>query len=51
VDDEKRRLMKKINRERANLVKRGRNAIDEVTERVSDELDAAQKKISKVVPL
>jgi gas vesicle protein len=51
VDEEKRRLMKKINRERANLVKRGRRAIDEVTDRVSDELEAAQKKISKVVPL
>ena len=51
VDDEKRRMIKKINRERANLVKRGRRAIDEVTDIVSDELHAAQKKISKVVPL
>jgi gas vesicle protein len=51
VDDEKRRMMKKINRERANLVKRGRRAIEEVTDIVTDELEAAQKKISKVVPL
>ena len=51
VEDEKRRMKKRIDRERVNLVKRGRRAIEEVTEAVSDELQAAQKKISKVVPL
>jgi gas vesicle protein len=51
LDDEKRRMMKRIDREKANLVKRGRRAMDEVSEFVSEELEAAQKKIGKVVPL
>ena len=51
LDDEKRRMMKKINREKSILIKRGRRAMDDVSEFVSDELEAAQKKIGKVVPL
>ena len=51
IDDEKRRMMKKIDREKANLIKRGRRAMDDVSEFVTDELEAAQKKIAKVVPL
>ena len=51
IDDEKRRMMKKINREKADLIKRGRRAMDDVSEFVNDELEAAQKKIAKVVPL
>ena len=51
MDDEKRRMLKKISREKASLVKRGRRALEEMSELVTDELEAAQKKISKVVPL
>jgi gas vesicle protein len=51
LDDEKRRMLKKINLEKADMIKRGRRAMEEVTEFVSDELEAAQKKIAKVVPL
>jgi gas vesicle protein len=51
LDDEKRRMMKRINREKASLVKRGRQAMEEVTDFVNDEIEAAQKKIAKVVPL
>jgi gas vesicle protein len=51
LDGEKRRMVKRINREKADLVKRGRRAMEEVTGFVSDEFEAAQKKIAKVVPL
>jgi gas vesicle protein len=51
LDDEKRRMAKKINREKENLFKRGRQAVEDVSEFVSDEIEAAQKKIAKVVPL
>jgi gas vesicle protein len=51
MEEEKRRMLKKINREKVNLMKRGKKAVDGVTEFVSDEFEAAQKKISKVVPL
>jgi gas vesicle protein len=51
MEDEKRRMMKRINREKANLVKRGKKAMEDVSEFVNDEFEAAQKKISKVVPL
>jgi gas vesicle protein len=51
LDEEKRRMMKRLDRERANMVKRGRRAMEEVSEFVNDELEAAQKKIAKVVPL
>jgi gas vesicle protein len=51
LDDEKRRMIKKINREKEDMLKRGRRAMDEVTGFVSEELEAAQKKIAKVVPL
>lgn len=50
-EDEKRQMVKKLNREKANLMKRSRRAMDEVSEFVTDELEAAQKKLSKVVPL
>jgi gas vesicle protein len=51
MEDEKRRMMKRINREKANLVKRGKKAMEDASEFVNDEFEAAQKKISKVVPL
>jgi gas vesicle protein len=51
LEDEKRRLAKRINREKAHLLKRGRQAVDDVSDFVSEELEAAQKKIAKVVPL
>jgi len=51
LDDEKRRMLKKIDHEKVDMIKRGRRAMEEVTEFVSDELEAAQKKIAKVVPL
>lgn len=51
MEDEKRRVMKRINREKTNLVKRGKKAMEEVTDLMSEEFEAAQKKISKVVPL
>ena len=38
-----------LRNEKENLLKRGREALDDVADYVSEELDAAQKKISKVV--
>lgn len=51
LDEEKRRLGKKLDREKANLVRKGKEAMADVTEFVTDELENAQKKLSKVVPL
>ena len=40
---------KTLRNERENLMKKGREALDDVAEYVNDELNSAQKKISKMV--
>jgi len=48
-EEESRRMGRTLRTEKENLLKRGREALDDVTDYVSEELDAAQKKLSKVV--
>jgi len=50
VDNRKRRLVKALNRQKADLLKRGRATLDDVTDYVVDEIEHAQKKLAKVVP-
>jgi gas vesicle protein len=49
LEEESRRMGKTLRNERENLMKKGREALDDVAEYVNDELNAAQKKISKMV--
>jgi gas vesicle protein len=49
LEEESRRMGKTLRSERENLMKKGREALDDVAEYVNDELNAAQKKISKMV--
>jgi gas vesicle protein len=48
-DEESRRMGRTLRDEKDNLLKKGREAFEDVADYVSDELDSAQKKISKVV--
>ncbi len=48
-EEESRRMGRTLRNEKENLLKRGREALDDVADYVSEELDAAQKKLSKVV--
>jgi gas vesicle protein len=48
-DEESRRMGRTLREEKDSLLKKGREALDEVADYVSDELDSAQKKLSKVV--
>jgi len=48
-EEESRRLGRTLREEKENLLKKGREAMEGVTDYVTDELDAAQKKIAKVV--
>jgi gas vesicle protein len=49
LDEESRRMGRTLRSEKDNLLKRGREALEDVADYVNDELDAAQKKLSKVV--
>ena len=49
LDRQKRLYAKKLNRETARLMKKGRAAMEDVTDFVQDELHAAQKRLEKVV--
>ena len=51
LDKQKHLFVKRINRETARLMKKGRLAMEDVTEFVHDELQAAQKRLHKVVPI
>jgi gas vesicle protein len=48
-EEESRRMSRTLQNEKENLMKKGREALDDVAEYVNDELNAAQKKISKMV--
>ena len=48
-EEESRRMSRSLRSEKENLLKKGREALEDVTDYVSEELDAAQKKLSKVV--
>ena len=48
-EEESRRMSLTLRSEKENLLKKGREALEDVTDYVSEELDAAQKKLSKVV--
>ena len=48
-EEESRRMGRALRSEKENLLKKGREALDDVSDYVSEELDAAQKKLSKVV--
>jgi gas vesicle protein len=49
LDEESRRMGRTFRTEKESLIKKGREALEDVAEYVNDELDAAQKKLSKVV--
>jgi len=48
-EEESRRMGKTLKNEKENLLKKGRETLDDVAEYVNDEINAAQKKISKMV--
>jgi gas vesicle protein len=48
-EEESRRMSRTLQNEKENLMKKGREALDDVAGYVNDELNAAQKKISKMV--
>jgi gas vesicle protein len=48
-EEESRRMSRTLRSEKENLLKRGREALEDVADYVSEELDSAQKKLSKVV--
>src|SRR5437867_1981315 len=48
-EEESRRMSRTLQNEKQNLMKKGREALDDVAEYVNDELTAAQKKISKML--
>ena len=49
LEEESQRMSRTLQNEKQNLMKKGREALDDVAEYVNDELTAAQKKISKMV--
>jgi gas vesicle protein len=48
-EEESRRMSRTLQNEKENLMKKGREALDDVAEYVNEELNSAQKKISKMV--
>ena len=48
-EEESRRMGRTLRTEKENLLKKGRETLDDVADYVNDELNAAQKKISKMV--
>ena len=48
-EEESRRMSRTLQNEKENLMKKGRETLDDVAEYVNDEINAAQKKISKMV--
>ena len=49
LDEESRRMGRTLRQEKENLLKKGREALGDVTDYVNEELDAAQKKLSRAV--
>lgn len=49
LDDESRRMGRTLRSEKENIMKKGREAIEDMTDYVNNELNAAQKKISKAI--
>jgi gas vesicle protein len=49
-DTTRRRLKKRLNRETASLLRKGRYAMGSVGDYMADELEQAQRKLAKVVP-
>ena len=48
-EEESRRMSRTLQNEKENLMKKGRETLDDVAEYVNEELNSAQKKISKMV--
>jgi len=48
-DEESRRMGRNLREEKENLLKKGREAFEGVTDFVTDEIESAQKKLSKAV--
>ena len=48
-DEESRKMSRTLRDEKDNLLKKGREAFEDVADYVSDEIESAQKKISKAV--
>jgi gas vesicle protein len=51
LDRRRRLLTKRMNRDAARLLERGGAAVEDATAFVHDELQAAQKRLQKVVPI
>lgn len=49
LEEESRRMSRTLRTEKENLLKKGREALDDVADYVNEEIGAAQKKISKMV--
>jgi len=49
LEEESRRMGRTLRSEKENLLKRGRDALEDVADYVNEELDEAQKKLSRVV--
>jgi len=49
LEEESRRMSRTLRSEKENLLRKGREALEDVSDYVSEELDQAQKKLSKVV--
>jgi gas vesicle protein len=49
LEEESRRMGRTFRSEKEQLLKKGREALEDVAEYVNDELNAAQKKISKAI--
>jgi gas vesicle protein len=49
LEEESRRMGRTFRSEKEQLLKKGREALEDVAEYVNDELHAAQKKISKAI--
>jgi gas vesicle protein len=49
LEEESQRMSRTLRNEKENLLKKGREALDDVAEYVNEEIGAAQKKISKMV--
>jgi len=48
-EEESRRMGRTLRSEKEHLLKKGREALEDVADYVNDELNAAQKKISKAI--
>jgi gas vesicle protein len=48
-EEESRRMGRSLRSEKENLLRKGREALEDVADYVNDELNAAQKKISKAI--